>query len=677
MKASKILISLLLLLALCVGLMSGTALAEGAIAAVDRGGSQEEMGSLEEAINAAEAGDRVVLLQSVTLSQGLVIDKDLTLDLSGKTLAFESGSAEDAAILVKNAEVTIRNGTLKVVEDEDAEYQVAVMAGKGSDVTLDNMKVLYDVPGGRMLATSGGSLTVYEGRYSQDPSAYLPSDYAAALVDGMFEVAPASESGEDASAETDAEPETEVEPAEGEDEETPGEGEEKKDPEEEGEEKKNPEDEEKKNPDEEKKDPEPAGYVSNADGSAVSTIYYYKQGSGMSGDKNFNVKPEPEKVVLYASDPGSATELAFKFTPTSAEDPAQGGKVLISESDNKATIEALPAGAYYLEFRFKGATAVKSDFYIFLSASLDTDKHVKGSGKPITVTITDEPDMVLISDNSNLSGGATLTAGSDYTYSGGTLTLTSSYLDTLAKDEEKVTKYVAFVVSYRGVNMAAPFQITILPPPSIDPTTVNWKRGTEKSFTVKPDIVNASIDGNAIEAKNFTAAGTKLTVKSGAVASLTWGEHTLTAETSSGPVSAKINIEPSLGWSSNTGNQHTKGGSKNIIFIASDPVSKVCVNGTEISSEHYSISDGRNITLKASYLNTLKADTTYTITVTVSNDGKTAEVSSNFKILSGGSGGSAGTAPQTGDSAPFLWMALLLASGCGFAVILPRLRKET
>ena len=63
MKASKILISLLLLLALCVGLMSGTALAEGAIAAVDRGGSQEEMGSLEEAINAAQSGDRVVLLQ--------------------------------------------------------------------------------------------------------------------------------------------------------------------------------------------------------------------------------------------------------------------------------------------------------------------------------------------------------------------------------------------------------------------------------------------------------------------------------------------------------------------------------------------------------------------------------------------------------------------------------------
>jgi len=239
-----------------------------------------------------------------------------------------------------------------------------------------------------------------------------------------------------------------------------------------------------------------------------------------------------------------------------------------------------------------------------------------------------------------------------------------------------VTKYVAFVVNYNGANMAAPFQFTILPPPSIDPAETAWKRGTEKSFTVKPDIVSAYLDGTALEAKSYTVSGTKLSVKSSAVANLNWGDHTLTVETSSGSVSAKVTIEPSMGYSSNTGNQHTKGGSKYIIFIASDPVSKVYVNGTEISSEHYTISDNKNITLKASYLNTLKADTTYTITATVSNNGKTQDVSSSFKILSGGSGGSAGTAPQTGDPAPTLWAALLLVSCLGAAVVLPRLRKE-
>ena len=43
---------------------------------------------------------------------------------------------------------------------------------------------------------------------------------------------------------------------------------------------------------------------------------------------------------------------------------------------------------------------------------------------------------------------------------------------------------------------------------------------------------------------------------------------------------------------------------------------------------------------------------------------------------SSGSGSSSGKAPATGDSSPALWIALLILSGCGCAVVLPRLRKE-
>lgn len=441
--------------------------------------------------------------------------------------------------------------------------------------------------------------------------------------------------------------------------------------------------------DEEKKDP-PSSSVT-----PLSTIYYYKSGSGMSGDKSFSVTPEPEQVILYSAK-GSAA-LYFSFSPSDPSDPAQGGTLTISESGNKSTFESLPAGAYSLEFRFKDAPSVTGSFYIFLSASLNNSTHVKGSGTPITVSITDKPDKVIMADSNSLAGGQTLSEGSDYSFAGNTLTITSACLDSFGSDSETVTKYVAFVVSYDGSNMAAPFPITILPPASIDPSDTAWKRGTDKSFTVKPDIISASLDGAAIGASSYTASGTNLTVKASAISALTWGAHTLTVKTSAGDVSAKITIEPSLGYASSTGNQHAKGGSGNIIFIASDPVSKVYVNGTEISSEHYTISDGKNITLKASYLNTLKADTTYTITATVSNNGSTADVSSSFKITSGGSSGgsggsssggsssggsssgsgsSSGKAPATGDSSPALWIALLILSGCGCAVVLPRLRKE-
>ena len=441
--------------------------------------------------------------------------------------------------------------------------------------------------------------------------------------------------------------------------------------------------------DEEKKDP-PSSSVT-----PLSTIYYYKSGSGMSGDKSFSVTPEPEQVILYSAK-GSAA-LYFSFSPSDPSDPAQGGTLTISESGNKSTFESLPAGAYSLEFRFKDSPSVTGSFYIFLSASLNNSTHVKGSGSPITVSITDKPDKVIMADSNSLAGGQTLSEGSDYSFAGNTLTITSACLDSFGSDSETVTKYVAFVVSYDGSNMAAPFPITILPPASIDPSDTAWKRGTDKSFTVKPDIVSASLDGAAIGASSYTASGTNLTVKASAISALTWGAHTLTVKTSAGDVSAKITIEPSLGYASSTGNQHAKGGSGNIIFIASDPVSKVYVNGTEISSEHYTISDGKNITLKASYLNTLKADTSYTITATVSNNGSTTDVSSSFKITSGGSSGgsggsssggsssggsssgsgsSSGKAPATGDSSPALWIALLILSGCGCAVVLPRLRKE-
>ena len=112
-----------------------------------------------------------------------------------------------------------------------------------------------------------------------------------------------------------------------------------------------------------------------------------------------------------------------------------------------------------------------------------------------------------------------------------------------------------------------------------------------------------------------------------------------------------------------------------ITFIASDPISRVYVNGAELSAEHYTL-DGKNVTLKASYLNTLKADAAYTITVTVTNNGNSADVSSSFKILSGGPGGSSGAAPQTGDGEVYLWAALLLFSVGGCALLLPRLRRE-
>ena len=642
MKASKFL-SLLLLVAMCLSMASVTALAEGNVAAVKNGSGTEEKGSLSAAINDAQDGDTVVLLQDITLEAGIVIDKDITLDLNGKTLVFTGGSAEEAAILVKGAEVTIRNGTVKT--DEGADYAVAFKAADGADLTLDNMTVRYTCSGGAML--SGGVITVYEGSYSQDPSAYLPGGYVANEEDGVFVV----------TEKVTVEPETP---------ETPDEKPE------------DPKVEPVTTPEGDTKSPDSAGTVTNTDGSAAGLLTYYKQSTGLGGDKSYKVSPELTKVVV------DGKELTFTFTPANSEKPEEGGTLVIGESVNKAVLDNLTAGAYEVELQFKDATPAKLNLNVYMNASFDTKEHIKGSGKVINVTVTDMPVNVIVSDSNNFSGAKTLTSGTDYTVTGNTLVLTAAALDALGSNDKIVTKYVGFTVDYNGTVMAAPYEIKILPPPSIDPTTVTWKKGVEKSFTVKPDVKSVSIDGSAVDSKNYTVSGNTLKFPKGtAIADLSWGEHTLTVETSSGPVTAKITIEPSLGYSSNTGNQHAKGSSKTLIFIASDPIKTIKVNGTEVSSENFTLSaDKKTVTLKAAYLNTLKANETYNITATVTAGGKDTDVSSTFKITpggsssSGGSGSSSGSSPQTGDSSPTLWVALLLLSGGAVAAILPRLRRE-
>lgn len=65
-----------------------------------------EYATLEAAIAAASAGDTVTLLSDVTLTDTLTITKNVTLDLSGKTLTVQTGGD---GIVVNNAELTLAN----------------------------------------------------------------------------------------------------------------------------------------------------------------------------------------------------------------------------------------------------------------------------------------------------------------------------------------------------------------------------------------------------------------------------------------------------------------------------------------------------------------------------------------------------------------------------------------
>lgn len=70
--------------------------------------------SLDDALNAAQDGDTVTLLSDVDLGETYVtIDKSITFDLGDKTLSSSKAWLSYGVLMVKNATVTVKNGTVK------------------------------------------------------------------------------------------------------------------------------------------------------------------------------------------------------------------------------------------------------------------------------------------------------------------------------------------------------------------------------------------------------------------------------------------------------------------------------------------------------------------------------------------------------------------------------------
>ena len=116
--------------------------------------------TLAKAVEAAKAGDTVTMMQADSVSETVSIDKNITLDLGGLTLSL----AKDIVI---NANVTLRNGGIDFNGNN-----ITVVDGKTLSVYTINCN-----PNG--FATSGtGKVQLYSGTYSAQPKAeYLPSGY--------------------------------------------------------------------------------------------------------------------------------------------------------------------------------------------------------------------------------------------------------------------------------------------------------------------------------------------------------------------------------------------------------------------------------------------------------------------------------------------------------------------
>ena len=127
---------------------------------------------LQDAVDAAVAGDTITLIDNVELMKGVNIRTDLTLDLNGKTISF----AEDAPYYYYDAvkiyaTVTITgNGTI----DASSVDTYAVVVGKKSTgeagyLTIENGTFIGTVTA---VQVGAGSLTILDGNFSVADSEY-------------------------------------------------------------------------------------------------------------------------------------------------------------------------------------------------------------------------------------------------------------------------------------------------------------------------------------------------------------------------------------------------------------------------------------------------------------------------------------------------------------------------
>lgn len=393
-----------------------------------------------------------------------------------------------------------------------------------------------------------------------------------------------------------------------------------------------------------------------------SVVHYFKGSTQVTNTDLIFLKDttfvlDEELSELYADGTKLTSGTDYNYS-------ASTGKLSIVTS--AAFLDNLDAGLCQLSFAFENGAKVNVPLRVWPDVSFASAEYVIGSGKNFVISSSDLPDKVSFGSSSATDTHNDVDAANILTSTTG-FEIKSSYMDKLTAGAQIIGLW------YDGLPIM--YQITVRAAVSIAPTDDNkdakWYYGDGVlKFDVSAKVTGVSVDGSTIDSKNYSVNDDGiLTLKAAFLKTLAYGEHSLTVSTDYGSASTKFTTAPSV--VAKNGSNHTKGGTKDLAFTSSDPVTEVYVGSKKLDSANYTISsDGKTITLKAAFLNTLKADTTYTLTV----KGDAGTASTTFKILSPGS---AASNPKTGDESSIaLWVVVLVLSGAAAVALMPRKKKQ-
>lgn len=142
------------------------------------GGTYE---SLPAALNAAQDGDTVTLLSDVDLGETYVtIDKSITFDLGSKTLSSSKTWSSDGVLLVKDAAVTVKNGTVNATGIGNC----AIHAYRsGASMTLEDVTATVTSDKSSVMVGDFGSAVIKSGDYQ---GLYVGAKSQVTLEGGTF-----------------------------------------------------------------------------------------------------------------------------------------------------------------------------------------------------------------------------------------------------------------------------------------------------------------------------------------------------------------------------------------------------------------------------------------------------------------------------------------------------------
>ena len=142
------------------------------------GGTYE---SLPAALDAAQNGDTVTLLSDVDLGETYVtINKSITFDLGGKTLSSSEAWLHYGVLLVKDATVTVKNGTVKAAGSGSCAIQAY---RTGARMTLEDVTATVTSGKSSVMVGDFGSAVIKSGDYQ---GLYVGANSQVTLEGGTF-----------------------------------------------------------------------------------------------------------------------------------------------------------------------------------------------------------------------------------------------------------------------------------------------------------------------------------------------------------------------------------------------------------------------------------------------------------------------------------------------------------